>query len=273
MLKVNGEQIPLNHFPDGTLRLKSADSVTPFGAQPVTVEWRFENNEEMAALMFITKDLQEIGYEVELLMPYIPNARQDRVEDVHDVFTLKYFAEFINSLGFKYVRVLDAHSPVSLALIDRVIQYDPAPAVESAMEDIAEREKIATDDIVPCFPDAGALKRYSRCVSGSPVYGNKLRDWTTGQIKGLQMLGDVDSVKDSIVLIVDDICSYGGTFYYSALKLKELGAKKVYLYITHCENSILQGKLLGGDLIERIYTTDSVFTEQSDRIEVSKYVF
>ena len=42
-------------------------------------------------------------------MPYIPNARQDRVKGPEDVFTLKYFANVINALGFRTVTVLDPH--------------------------------------------------------------------------------------------------------------------------------------------------------------------
>ena len=267
MLKVNGEVVPLNHFPDGTLRLKCPEiDPSPFGS--VRIDWHFENNEEMVALMFITRAIQAKHYDVELYMPYIPNARQDRVESPGDVFTLKYFAEFINSLGFIGVNVLDAHSPVSLALIDRVVECSPVAFIEDVIQAISTKEGIPTTDIMICFPDAGALKRYSKIIPGSPVYGNKLRDWDTGKITGLQMLGNLDGVKDSVALIIDDICSYGGTFYYSALKLKELGAKKVYLYVSHCENSVLQGKLMEGDLIEKIYTTESIFTREFEKIEV-----
>ena len=70
------------------------------------------------------------------------------------------------------------------------------------------------------------------------------------------------------ILIVDDICSYGGTFLHSAKKLKEFGANKIYLYVSHCENSILKGQLMSSGLIERVFTTNSIFTESHERIEV-----
>ena len=70
------------------------------------------------------------------------------------------------------------------------------------------------------------------------------------------------------VLIVDDICSKGGTFYHSAKKLKELGADNIYLYITHCENSILEGELINSGLIKEIYTTDTIFTKEHELIKV-----
>jgi ribose-phosphate pyrophosphokinase len=102
------------------------------------------------------------------------------------------------------------------------------------------------------------------------AFGIKKRDWTTGKIEGLDVAGSVDKIKDSNILIIDDICSRGGTFYHSAKKLKELGAKKIYLYITHCENTILEGELLTSGLIERVYTTNSIFTKEHEKIEVFK---
>ena len=61
---------------------------------------------------------KRIGAEkVSLIMPYIPNARQDRVKSKSDVFTLKYFADFINNLHFDRVIVLDPHGKDCNAVI------------------------------------------------------------------------------------------------------------------------------------------------------------
>ena len=74
--------------------------------------------------------------------------------------------------------------------------------------------------------------------------------------------------KGKKILIVDDICSRGGTFYHSAKKMKELGAEEVYLYVTHCENTILEGDLLTSGLIEKVFTTNSIFTKEHEKIEI-----
>ena len=85
------------------------------------------------------------------------------------------------------------------------------------------------------------------------------------------MTGQTECIPGSIVLIVDDICSKGGTFYYSAKELKELGAKEVYLYISHCENSIFEGELLTGDWVDKVFTTDSIFAGEHEKVEVFNY--
>ncbi|MCL2863881.1 MAG: hypothetical protein FWE54_07415, partial [Methanimicrococcus sp.] len=54
----------------------------------------------------------------------------------------------------------------------------------------------------------------------------------------------------------------------SARKLKELGANKIYLYVTHCEDSILSGELINSGLLEKIYTTKSIYTGVHPLVEV-----
>ena len=118
------------------------------------------------------------------------------------------------------------------------------------------------------YPDEGAMKRYSGMIPRPYAFGIKDRDWSTGQIKGLKVAGSAESIKDNTILIVDDICSRGGTFYHSALKLKELGAKNIILYVTHCENTILEGEVLTCGLIDKVYTTNSLFTGEHEKIKV-----
>ena len=120
------------------------------------------------------------------------------------------------------------------------------------------------------YPDEGAGKRYSGMIPLPYAFGIKKRDWATGQIKGLDVAGDVDNIEGKNILIVDDICSKGGTFYFSAKKLKELGAKNIYMHITHCENTIFEGDILTSGLIAKIYTTNSILTKEHDLIEIIK---
>ena len=117
------------------------------------------------------------------------------------------------------------------------------------------------------YPDEGASKRYSGMVELPYAFGIKKRDWKTGQILGLDVVDNGISLSGKKILIIDDICSRGGTFYHSARKLKELGVGDIYLYISHCENTILEGEVLTSELIEKVFTTNSIFTKESDKIE------
>lgn len=265
MLELNGKKIETGRFPDGTLLIKENVPRKYDSERSAIVTWRFESNEELVALIFIVKHLKAHGVsKVHLQMPYIPNARQDRVKSDEDVFTLKYFSEVINWLGFASVTVLDPHSTVSEALFDNIIIKTPKENIAKVMD------KIGDENLMMFYPDEGAMKRYSTLADKPFAFGIKKRDWSTGQIKGLDVSGAVDMISGSRILIVDDICSKGGTFYHSAKKLRELGATEVYLYISHCENSILQGEVLTSGLIERVFTTDSILTAEHDKITVLK---
>lgn len=260
MIKLDGRVIEQNHFPDGTLLMKWSDS--QYLASTIT--WKYESDTELFALYSLKRHIDSVfpGWNDYLYIPYIPNSRQDRVKTKEDIFTLKYFAEIINSLNFKQVYVLDPHSPVSEALINNVNVLSPRYYIDLALDDIDE------DNLLMFYPDEGAMKRYTGMIEKEYAFGIKKRDWATGQIQGLDVAGSIDKIRDSKILIVDDICSKGGTFYHSAKKLKELGAKEIYLYVTHCENTILEGNLLSSGLVEKVYTTDSIFTKEHEKIEV-----
>ncbi len=266
MLKLNDKIVQLGHFPDGTLLIKENIPTDYIAYRSAEITWKYENDAETMALLYLTKHLKAHGVDrIHLNMPYIPNARQDRVKVDEDVFTLKYFAEFINSLGFASITVLDPHSSVSEALIDRIVVTKPTHYIAKAIE------RIGDNDLMMFYPDEGAMKRYSACADKPYAFGIKKRDWSTGMINGLDVAGAVELISGSRILIVDDICSRGGTFYHSAKKLKELGAAEIYLYISHCENTILDGEVLTSGLIERVFTTDSLLSVTHERIEVLTY--
>ena len=162
--------------------------------------------------------------------------------------------------------MLDPHSSVSEALIDNIVIDKPQQYIEAAIEKIRALEGETPSMF---YPDEGAGKRYSGMIPLPYAFGIKKRDWKTGQILGLDVAGDVDSIRGKNILIVDDICSKGGTFYHSAKKLKELGAANIYLYVTHCENTVFQGDLLTCGFISKVFTTNSILHTQHDKIEIT----
>lgn len=268
MIKLNGEVIDINSFPDGTILMKHNPYLYS-EAGPELIEWRYENDREFLALIYLVRHLRRLSSKpIELDMPYIPNARQDRVKNPEDVFTLKYFAELLNGLELDNVIVLDPHSNVSEALINNLVVLKPTVYIRSAVRDMRDSHGVNLDNLLMFYPDEGAAKRYSNLVGHPYAYGVKKRDWETGKIVGLNVVDNGNDLRNKDILIVDDICSRGGTFYHSAKKLKELGVNDIYLYVTHCENTILEGELLKSDLIERVYTTNSIFTKSHERIMV-----
>lgn len=262
MIKVNDIEIKPGKFPDGTKLLKQELLDYAY------IDWFYESDDELVTLIFLTRHLRDTGTKsISLFMPYLPNARYDRVKQGEEVFTLKHFSEVINWLAFDDVSIVDPHSYVSEALFNNLTVLTPDDVIKDIIEDNF-MEEISLNKFSLFYPDEGSMKRYSGMFKYPYTFGMKKRDWQTGAIQGLDVIGDENFIKDRTILIIDDICSKGGTFYHSAKKLKELGAKEVYLYVTHCENTILEGNLLTSKLVEKVFTTDSIFTKEHEKIEV-----
>lgn len=262
MIRINGEQIDLGKFPDGTLLMKFAS----LGEQ-LELQWYYENDAELFALICATKHLRRINNapNISLFLPYIPHSRMDRVYEACDVFTLKYFAEILNSLDFNRVTVLDPHSNVSAALIDNIHILSPRTFIEQAIQLIQDMEG---EKPLLYFPDSNAAKKYSEILPLPYCYGNKKRNWEDGKILGLDIIDNGNSIANRSILMVDDIISYGGSMYYSASSLKNLGAANIYAFASHTENSVLEGKLLQDGLIRKLYTTNSLYTGNHELIHV-----
>lgn len=268
MILFNGKKVEIGKFPDGTILMKESVARNFVTNREAKLTWLYENNEELIGLIYLTRHLQSRGIaDIDLHMPYIPNARQDRVKNDEDVFTLKYFSEIINSLNFRSVRVLDPHSSVSEALINQIVIDTPKENIENVISKVEKKGM----QLIMFYPDEGAMKRYAGMIDRPYTFGMKKRNWENGEIQGLEVLGRSELIKGSDVLIVDDISSRGGTFYFSAKALKEMGAENIYLYVSHCENTILEGDVLTSGLVTKVFTTNSIFTAQHDLIEVIDY--
>ena len=265
MLFVNGQKIEPTTFPDGTLSVRFSPN-----SQDYVITWLYDGDSECMLLWnivhHIKESVRETTPEIYLRMPYIPNARMDRVKGCDEVFTLKWFAAFLNSLAFKQVEVYDPHSNVSTALIDHVVVIDAGEMVKEVLTELAEN---GVNDILLCYPDEGAAKRYSDQLEHEYIFCIKHRDWRTGKIEMLELTSP-DKVRGRNILIVDDICSRGGTFTHTAKALKAAGAKEIFLYVSHCEDTIFKGCVLTDGLISRVFTTNSIFRGEHEKVSTAQ---
>lgn len=257
MIKFNGIEVAFSRFPNGETKMDET-SLTLLAGMKQVVEFKYEDDSDLIKLMFLKKYLDTSKIEVdELVIYYMPYSRMDRSEN-NSPFTLKYVAEFINSLSFEQVTIIEPHSDVTNAVIDNVkplyINYDLLPKV---ME-MTEFDQWV-DYIV--FPDDGASKRYKNMVDVCTLVGRKQRDFKTGRITSLELTG-VNNGKGKKAIIVDDLSSYGGTFIMTAEELKQkFNVEEVYLLVAHAENSIFKGDLFNH--VTKVFTTDSILTEQN----------
>lgn len=254
MIAVDGRKIEAKTFPDGTPNLLDVP-IPHVGQKHIDITWCFDDMSELSALYMIASHYRDAYPKMSLIlsMPYVPNARMDRTKSARECFTLKHMCRMLNSLEFDRIDVFDPHSDVTPALLDCVRVISADDAVRSALGILWDRPDVVF------YPDAGAAKRYGEIIEGVPIaYGNKVRDWSTGEIIGYDVVGDAD-FDGKRVLIVDDITSYGGTFVHAAAALRAIGAASVDLYVSHAEKSCWKGKLFEDGGIGTLFTTDTLF--------------
>lgn len=265
MIKLNGELCLFKYYNDGSTRANI--DVSNCGEEN-EITWLYDNgNEEIVELFYLVKHLHDHNItNITLNLPYIVNARQDRIKTESEVFTLKHFADLINFLNFKNVCVYDPHSPVSTALINHVEIEMP----------VIEMIKVLNfyPDAISAFTDEGGYKRYHSYFHVPFIFGIKERNWETQKIESLQIAGAKHMIAGHDVIICDDILSRGSTLYMMAKTLKDMGARNIYAWISHCENTVLgphvQGQSLLDipNLIEKIYTTNSIWRAKHPKVEI-----
>lgn len=255
MIKIGNKIIEFGKFPDGSCHVNIDCSLLEPNAPII---WLYDNDEELMHLWFLVQHCRDHErYRRSLLIPFLVNGRMDRVVNEDDVFTLKYFAQMLNALHFDSIETFDAHSDVSAALINHIHILSPAPLVKNLLNQ--------NKNLILAFPDEGSMARYRGQFSVPTICGIKERDWSTQKVRKLVLCGAKHMIAGRDILIVDDICGKGSTIYYMSKQLKDLGANNIYVYVSHCEKTVLQPNLNGQslldipNLIEKMYTTNSIF--------------
>lgn len=194
----------------------------------------------------------------ELVLPYFPAARQDRVCNEGEPLTIKVFTDMINSCEFDKVTILCPHSEVTAALLNNVYVLDELKYVT----DVVDQNKDGNRFNIVC-PDAGAGKRVGKIVQH---LSNKFPEVTFNLIR-CEKVRDVKdgSLKDFFVqaedlggyptLIVDDINSMGGTFIGLGKKLREKNCGKLMIFTAHADCAEGIQKIV--ENFDHYYTTNS----------------
>ena len=256
---LNGEEINYEAFTfaGGELHIKIDASDL---ADSITITHRLNAFGDIGLLYLAADALRRMGVKrLDLFVPYFPAARQDRLMVEGESLSVKVYADLINQLHFETVTILDPHSDVTAAVLDRCV-------VVSNHSFIHQVVQIIGNDSLLISPDGGALKKIykvSETLNGMDVVEcSKSRDVKTGRLSGFKVYADDLEGRDC--LIVDDICDGGGTFIGLAKELKAKNAGALYLAVSH--GIFSKGTEPLTDVFDHIFTTDSVKDIQTDKI-------
>ena len=243
-------------FPDSQPHIKidtaSADLLDK--AAPLRILTRISNANDLLLALFVKNSLDYMEFEqVELHISYLLAARMDRVMLDGEPFSLKVIAAMLNQGGFRKIKIFDPHSEVTTALIDRSYTVTNHLFVKDVLADYFSRNTATAFSLVS--PDAGALKKIHKLAHflqiENVVECMKERDLKTGALTSFKTT--TDNLRDQTCFIIDDICDGGGTFAGTAKMLKEKGASKVVLVVSHG----IFSKGTSIENVDQVYCTDS----------------
>lgn len=232
------EEVKYTVFPGGEVHVKDMPRDLSRGMNHLIFKAKIESSEDAMVLFMATDAAQRQGFtDIQLVMPYVPYARQDRVANPGEAHSLKVFATMVNMQKYTSVTVYDPHSDVVEALFDNLIIVNNHEFVKSVIP--------PNKGFYLVVPDAGAQKKATAlCASLAHtdehsdfkvILANKIRNTRTGQITEFTTDLKEDQILDDTkdCYIVDDICDGGGTFLGLAKALKENGAGDIHLVVTH----------------------------------------
>lgn len=215
-----------------------------------------EKSDEIMLLLLVTDALRrKYGgrLNIDLVMPYVPYARQDRVCVPGEALSARVFCDLINAQKYSTVTIWDAHSEVVPALLDRCINVHCSEFVR----------QFAKPDWILVAPDGTAAKEKvptcAKRVGCQMITATKHRDLKTGKLTGTSIIPSevwtpaLENGFPPTFLMVDDICDGGATFVALAKEItKVIPRAKIKLYVTH--GIFSQGLSVFGGLINEVIT-------------------
>lgn len=217
-------------------QLKNVSSNMVF--EQVTVHMKYQSDSDIIDLLLLCDAIKRSPLQYKqfiLLLGYFPYSRQDRVCNQGEPHSLKVICSLINSCGFDRVFVIDPHSDVIEALLDK-------PDIVTIADIIFASEQAEFGEVdAYVSPDGGAYKKVTKAASiyGKPIVrADKIRDTQTGQLSGFEVYAS--DLSGQTVMIVDDICDGGGTFIGLAQNFVREALRRFYCMLhTVCSQKVL----------------------------------
>lgn len=228
------------------------------------------SSDDIMTLLILTDAIKRVNPQItmNLIIPYLPYARQDRVCQPGEALSVRVMADLINTMGYDEVIFHDPHSDVGVACVNNGVHW-PVEIIMDGFTDTDKHngfnQKIKKMTLIA--PDAGAMKKVAAVAkyfeASNVIECGKTRNVKTGEITGTYL--GKGTVKGKDLLIVDDICDGGMTFIKLAEALLVKKPKSISLYVTHGIFSKGLAPLFDAG-ISTIYTTDSFEQEDNDNL-------
>ena len=168
---------------------------------------------------------------VYISLEYLPYSRADRVFEKGNPSPLYDFLVWLDNIRFSKIFVNDIHNAKVLEeyRVDNLIEKSQLQCFKESLS-----QSWNSDYDIVVAPDFGATLKAKTIADHLKVgctYANKKRDVSTGRLTTMNL--PEYGFEGKVVLIPDDIADQAGTHMWLADLLRDAGAKRVDLYVTH----------------------------------------
>lgn len=225
-------------FSDGEINVTVGETVRGSDCYIIQSTCDPVNDNLMELLIMIDAMKRASAGRINAVIPFFGYARQDRKAKARDPISAKLVANLLESAGADRVITMDLHAMQIQGFFD--IPVDHLQGRPVLAEYYTEKK---ADDIVIVSPDHGGVvrARYMAEMLECPIAIVDKRRPAPNQSEVMNVIGDV---KDKNCIILDDMIDTAGSITNAASVIKKLGAKNVYVAVTH--------GVLSGPAIERL---------------------
>jgi ribose-phosphate pyrophosphokinase len=246
--------IEIKNYPDGSSYAK----VTPL----YEFTFRINSYEDLWHLNQVIDAQNNLGVKPIVHIPNLIDAQADKRFNKGESSGLKLVCDFLNNMDAHF-KIFHPHNPeVVEALLDNVEIIDNSIFIKGVLLNIEQ------ENLILMSSDAGGFKPLIKLCDkikwdGETSSASKSRSYDNDKSSLLQRV-DREDFQGKDILIIDDICVYGGTFKGLAKILRERNCGKLYLAVSHMTVQEL-GQDPVTDYFDKVFTTNSKFDKYYGR--------
>lgn len=224
------------------------------------------NEAIMELLLYIDAFRRASANKINVMLPYYPYARQERMSKGRESISARVIADLIEKMGATRISFIDIHNPAIQGFF--TIPVDPISAVPTLCNHLKQFD---LSDSVIVSPDVGRASlagKYAERLNLPLTIMHKRRQ-SFNEVKTTHVIGEISNKRP---IVIDDMIA-SGSIVSQIENLYKLGAtEKTWLVITH---PILLPKaiqtIINDERIEKVIVTNtlplSTLAKQCNKIE------
>jgi ribose-phosphate pyrophosphokinase len=262
----------INKYPDGSsyVKLELPDNIA--------INWKLNSYEDLWNLNQYVDAQNSIGNVPLITIPCLIDSQADRRFNDGESSGLKLVCQFLNKMNANF-RIFHPHNPELVeALMDNVEIIDNTYFIKEVLSTIYCNNTITLrdeglfyhqkdelyDNLILMSSDAGGFKPLMKLCDkldwrGETASASKARRYEDGKTT-LHQIVPIKDFDGKDIIIIDDICVYGGTFKGLSKLLKSRNCGKLYLAVSH-----ITVQNLGEDPVtnyfDKVFATNSKYDE------------